>query len=1164
MLTFPGVILPAFVGLALLLAVLRPNLSWRYRDILVVVCVVLAAYCALPRPRGEAAAKSEPAIEVDMLVSGGNMVELWVNDWQHPSEQLPVMAGERHVYRFKKVPGDITLLRLDPTEQPGARGVIYSLAVKAGDRILQQFGPAELRNWTLVNLAAPKEENGGLELADTNDDPILWTSLRTPLHLPEDRSPAPAWLRWLGIYWPFLALLAGGLALLLARRSPLLSRPCPDWGGWAGRRPALLLAALLAAGVVVYVHSQNAGLETSIEVDMLVSRGNAVELYFNDWHQPPVRLPVIAGQRHVYRFDNLPQQITRIRLDPTDLPDARVIIYSLTVKMPNQVLRQFGPEELKHWTLVNLSTPKEEDGGLALDDTNNDPLLWTPLELPVPGSRLQVMAAALIETPDAPFLLAITAFLLVLLGRMFTRTGRMQALLIAVAIGMAFPVVLPVMKLRLPLLPVTATVGYANYIGYPKAHDYLAALTLMLLCMGLSYVFARLAGDGQEEPEETVAASRQSKVRITIAAVFGMVFVYYLPSLTGALQDLRQTVYQKHLWDDTNWLLWAFMVNAGLRPLRDFWFPYSGSYLSLLPGPAGWLAGVAHCTLVLGVLFLALLKATGRKLAHALAIFGLIAIPVLLDMLPGWNRYLLAVDVALLCVVVGDSARLEWKKHAPFAVFVGYVFFYEPTQLVYSGAGIGLHIMAMALNRFHGRSVRERLAASAQVLKQRLVCVGIPMLAGVAAGSLVFAMNGMLPGLWDFEMSLGDQGNYAAVPADVGRWVLPVLQPETVFLLMFLLASYTVYRWVRMKGRPDPLGAILVALSGTAFMAMQKQLLRPHVMTQLRVYPYVALLIFGLIAWRERKPVSRVIIAAFLGCILGIAVSRGAVWAIYTQGVETAPAKVASSIDALLHHAKEFEQVDSTLYSRFRFQGFDAQNAVVDNLIQNCGLRDEESVYVLGDESIFYILLNKYPPYISNSYNDSPIYEQQKVLDWFERKRPRFVIWAPGDAIYDAVPHVVRLPLIYTYVIGHYELLREMGPYQILAERPPNRPPDLGYWRRMLGDRVDLGHIPGRARLAEYAACDGEVARCDAVLVVRYPPSSPVAKGKLTVDIEAPGGLFRAQFDVAPEEREYVVNLNRLWFWRLLADSGAPRITAEDAAAEAAMDYRRERSPVLY
>jgi hypothetical protein len=438
------------------------------------------------------------------------------------------------------------------------------------------------------------------------------------------------------------------------------------------------------------------------------------------------------------------------------------------------------------------------------------------------------------------------------------------------------------------------------------------------------------------------------------------------------------------------------------------------------------------------------------------------------------------------------------------------------------------------------------------------------MLAGVAGGSLIYLMNGMLPGLWDFEKSLGDQGNYGGVPADIPRWVLPVLQPDTMFLLMFLLASYTVYRWVRMKALPDPLGAILVVLSGTAFMAMQKQLLRPHVMTQVRVYPYLALLIFGLIAWRERKPLSRIVIVAFLGCILGIAMNRGAARTLYTQDVEAVPAKVIGSIDALLHHAKDFDQVDSTLYSRSRFQGFDAENAVVDNLLQSCNLHAEDNVYVLGDEAIFYILLNKYPPYLSNSYNDSPLYEQQKVLAWLERKKPRFVIWGPKDSNYDSVPHTVRLPLIYTYVVGHYELLREVGPYQILAERPPNRPPDLEYWRRTLGDSVDLGHIPGRARLAEYAACTGETARCDAVLVVKYPSSKSVPRGKLTVDIAAPGGRFQAQFDVSPEEREYVVNLDRLWFWKVLAKSGAPRITAEDSAAQAAMDYRRERSPVLY
>ena len=284
MLTFPGVILPAFAMVALLLAVLlrhrSPDSPWRYRDILVAFCVVLAVGCVLLVARGvpplqkEAAASSEPGIEVDMLVSRGNMVELWVNDWQHPSEQLPVIAGERHVYQFKKVPREITLIRLDPTEQPGARIVIFSLAVKAGDRVVRQFGPAELKNWTLVNLSPPKEENGGLVLLDSNDNPILWTPVI--VHLPGMQAPPPRWLLWLGIYWPFVLLTVALLTLLVARVR--LSRPCPDWGGWAGWRYAPLLAALLAAGGTVYVQAQKAS-GAGIEVDMLVSRGHMVEFW---------------------------------------------------------------------------------------------------------------------------------------------------------------------------------------------------------------------------------------------------------------------------------------------------------------------------------------------------------------------------------------------------------------------------------------------------------------------------------------------------------------------------------------------------------------------------------------------------------------------------------------------------------------------------------------------------------------------------------------------------------------------------------------------------------------------------------------------------------------------------------------------------------------------
>ena len=53
-----------------------------------------------------------------MLVSRGDRVELWFNDWQHPPEQLPVVAGERHTYRFTQIPRDIRLVRFDPTDLP--------------------------------------------------------------------------------------------------------------------------------------------------------------------------------------------------------------------------------------------------------------------------------------------------------------------------------------------------------------------------------------------------------------------------------------------------------------------------------------------------------------------------------------------------------------------------------------------------------------------------------------------------------------------------------------------------------------------------------------------------------------------------------------------------------------------------------------------------------------------------------------------------------------------------------------------------------------------------------------------------------------------------------------------------------------------------------------
>jgi hypothetical protein len=972
-----------------------------------------------------------------------------------------------------------------------------------------------------------------------------------------------------GIIFPCFVALAILMAILFRKGFPDLPPRYRDslMSWWS-----LVLAVLVAAGGIYYLRERVVNTQISIEVDMEVGRGNLVELYLNDLRLDPYRTQVLEGRRHVYRFDKLPHEITLLRLDPTEQRDTRVIIYSITVKSGDRVVREFEPSELKDWTLANFSAPAEDAGGLVMSSTTNDPILWTSPALRLSGAQL-AKSSAFVDESDGPFVLVATAFLLVLLARTSTRAGRLQAVLIAAASCVGFPVLFAIKHIDLLPPPVTTTVGYASYHSYSKANEILSGVLIMLILIGLGYGCAKwvgrkeAAGSGAEEFAGAGPPSRQRWIWMAHAGVFVFLFLYFFPYILGVFQSMSRAEYRYDSWDAANTLIWSALINKGFIPYRDFWYPYGGFYLQLLRFPAGPIWVIVHCTVLLWCFYLVLLKIAERRLAQTLVMFGAVLVPILLNMLGGWHRYLMPATVVFFYAAICDIRRWEWKTHLPFTALAGYVCFCEPPQIICAACGIAVHCGLEAAARFQGSSFRDRLASSWQVLRPRLILIGGPILAGVGGAALVYAANGMLPGLWDFEKSVADIGDYSAAPSDMARWMLPVLQPDTIFLLLFLAAAYAAYRWVRLKGASDPLGTALITLCGAGFVAMQKQIVRPHIMTQWRVYPYVAMVLFGLMVWRERK-LSRMVIAIFLGCIAGIAAHEKFFSAIFDSDFKGAPHNVIAVADLLLHQRKEIDQANDALYARSRFEAFTQQNAVVDNLTDACGLHPQDSVFVLGDDLVFYILLNQETPYSTNVYNESPIYEQQKVLDWLNRRDPRFVIWAPGAApqtlAFDVVPNVVRLPLIYSHIVQNYKFLRVVGPYHILARRAATESPDLNYWRQTLGTSIDLGGIPRRARLASYDTCEGDKARCDALLVVRYPQSAPVPRSKLKVMVEAAGSPFQVQLDVAPGQREYVVNMNRLWFWNPLARSGTPQIVVEDEHARAFLGYHRERGQVLY
>jgi hypothetical protein len=151
--------------------------------------------------------------------------------------------------------------------------------------------------------------------------------------------------------------------------------------------------------------------------------------------------------------------------------------------------------------------------------------------------------------------------------------------------------------------------------------------------------------------------------------------------------------------------------------------------------------------------------------------------------------------------------------------------------------------------------------------------------------------------------------------------------------------------------------------------------------------------------------------------------------------------------------------------------------------------------------------------------------------------------------------------LIYSYIVNHYTWVRSADHYEILEETPPGQSTDTVYWRRKLGDAVDLGFVPSVATLSSYRECSPGAAGCEEILVVRYPESVLPRKAAFVVETKA--GEFRVLFNLDQGKREYVFHLERLWFWKA-AGAAARGVRLQDPGAELTVEHRLERRPVLY
>jgi hypothetical protein len=184
--------------------------------------------------------------------------------------------------------------------------------------------------------------------------------------------------------------------------------------------------------------------------------------------------------------------------------------------------------------------------------------------------------------------------------------------------------------------------------------------------------------------------------------------------------------------------------------------------------------------------------------------------------------------------------------------------------------------------------------------------------------------------------------------------------------------------------------------------------------------------------------------------------------------------------------------------------------------------------YSLPDNPILYLIANNNPPYQINGFNLSPIFEQQKIVNYLKKDQIEFIIIEPNKNYIDGFSYAVRLPLVYRYVAQNYIFDFETSRFMVFRLKKSSEIVDINNWKRALTNNVDLGFlIPySKKPIAQYLDCFSE---CVEYLRISLPK---LHENRLNLNFDSKYGNFKVLFDAKEGQNIFWLRLDRLWFYR--------------------------------
>ena len=910
--------------------------------------------------------------------------------------------------------------------------------------------------------------------------------------------------------------------------------PAPGTHEPPARRTLALALALLAGIGIGHVPRLGAPTDVSVVVDAEVEKGNTIELFHNERWGAGASQAIVPGVRTAYRFDGLPRRLSSLRVDPTDLPEARIRIYGLRFLRRDRVVREIRPGAMQTWRLVGMTAaPAATPGVLEMVSTSPDPMVLVPeaFDFRRAGLLRRLLDAC---TPEV-IVLALAGLFLAASG--WRRRTDVQLPVAVVAVVVLLARIVPALEPWLGRVQSPdVAVGWANYAGYPK--------TAQINTFALSVLLAGIAGLACGRWLRPTAPPPEAAPRgRTPMLVVSLPLLLYAVAWLPPLEQVRAAIAAPPAglqFDAMNGFVWRWAVLRGWLPLRDFWYPYGGFYWFWSTFPWSYLAPHAHDLLLLGILAAAVARLTNESPGWTLTIVACTLCAVVLGWFAHIYRYFLGLDLVLL-YLAARARGFRPRDGIALALFAGYAFVLEPNQLVYAAVPIGAQA---ATDWATGCASRQRIV--------RWAFTSAALAGAVILGTCaVLWREGRLAGLIDFLGQMKALTVYASAPEDLaGSYVFRLRGPNLLVwgTLLMVAGGAALLAAGRSPWLRD-LSAIAVGTGLLVATLMPKHIVRPDLSPQ--IGPPLA--IGALLILSRLFPVLRSRQQAALLFALGVGVGAAAdagVCERLARGVRDGVARLPATARALATDRVALEAREQAAFEDARrYPEYRALIERLRTLTRETG--GDTPLYDLGDEPVVYVALGLKPPYYITLYNTAPLAAQRRMTAWLATARPEWVVWRPSLRTFDDVPHVVRLPVLFAAVVHGYALAETVGDFDILRRRQPDQGLDVEYWRRRIGSEVDLAALPAFSRLADAPPCTGDE-RCVPVLHVRV--AQPLAGHTTVVPLQVAGRDFRVAFREQEGRQDYFIHASRLWFWR---SSRALTLPAAPDGVQVALERRR-------